>query len=221
MKLNETKESELQKRIAITCEEIISIGKLLYDKGYNSGKDGNISARVDDEHILITASGALLGFLEKQDVVLVDKDGNPVNKNSSKKPSSEIAMHTGIYKERNDINAVIHAHAPYCISLSMLDVETENDLYLVSSGPVPITEIALPSTPETWEKIKPFVKTRSKAILKRHGAVSWGKNLMNAFVKLEETETFAKCLVNAMAVKKIEPLSKEIKTKLFTLWRTK
>ena len=56
-------------------EKIIEVGKLLYDKGYNVGKDGNISMRIDSEHILITQSGALLGFLSEDDLVIVDKEG--------------------------------------------------------------------------------------------------------------------------------------------------
>ena len=200
------------------AEKIIAIGKLIYDKGYNAGKDGNISVRLDSERILITASGALIGFLSEKDLVVVDNNGKAIDSNGKKKPSSEIVLHTGIYKERNDINAVIHAHAPYCISLSMLDIDTENDIYAVSSGPIPITEIALPSTEESYEKIRPFIKNRSKAILRRHGAVSWGKDLLTAFVKLEETEHFAKSFVNAMAVKNVKPVSEETKQKLFSLW---
>lgn len=199
-----------------TIDEIIKMGKLLYDKGYNAGKDGNISVRLDSGHILITTSGALLGFLTEDDFVVIDNDGNWVGNN--KKPSSESVMHLGVYDERPDVNAVIHAHAPYCISISMFDIDTENEIYAVSSGPIPITETALPSTIESWEKIKPFVKDRSKAILRRHGAVSWGKDLMTAFVKLEETEHFAKSLVNALSVKNVNPVDKETKQKLFKLW---
>lgn len=199
------------------AEKIMAIGKLIYDKGYNAGKDGNISIRIDSERILITTSGALLGFLSEKDLVFVDNNGKMIDANG-KKPSSEVILHTGIYKERPDVNAVIHAHAPFCISLSMLDIDTENDIYAVSAGPLPISEIALPSTSDSFEKIKPFVKNRSKAILRRHGAVSWGKDLMTAFVKLEETEHFAKSLVNALAVKDIQPVPEEIRQELFDLW---
>ena len=206
-------------QIKFATQKIIEIGKLLYSKVYNAGKDGNISLRLDSERILITASGALLGFLSEDDFVVIDNNGNLLC--GTKKPSSEVVLHTGIYKERSDVNAVIHAHAPYCITLSMLDVDTENEIYAVSAGPVPITEIALPSTAESWEKIKPFVKNRSKAILKRHGAVSWGKDLMTAFVKLEETEHFAKSLVNALSVKNVLPVDEETKQRLFKLWGIK
>lgn len=200
------------------AEEIIQIGKLIYGKGYNAGKDGNISVRLDPQHILITKSGALLGFLTKEDCIAIDNNGN-VFDNTKGKPSTETIMHTGIYHERPDVKAVIHAHAPYCISLSMLNLDTEKDLYAVSCGSIPITKIALPSTEESWEKIQPFVKSHSKAILKRHGAVSWGKDLMTAFVKLEETEHFAKSLVNAMAVKSVSPIDQETKLRLFKNWK--
>lgn len=209
-----------QQNTQTAAAEIIRTGKLLYDKGCNAGKDGNISVRIGENRILITKSGALLGFLTEDDLVLVDSDGN-ILRQSDKKPSSEIVLHTGIYRERADVNAVIHAHAPYCIALSMLDIDTECNLYAVSAGPVPITEIALPSSPESWEKIRPFVKKRSKAILRRHGIVGWGKDLLTAFIKVEETEHFAKSLVSAMSVKKISPLDDETKDKLLKTWGIK
>ncbi len=203
--------------ISLSKEHIIKIGKLIYDKGYNAGKDGNISVRLDAKRILITTSGALLGFLSEDDFVVVDNDGKSVS-DDGRTPSSEITLHLGIYRMRPDINAVIHAHAPYCISLSFLDIDTENNLYTLSSGPIPITEMALPSTEESWEKVRPFVKNRSKAILRRHGAVAWGKNLMTAFVKLEETEHFAKSLVNAMSVADISPVDESTRNKLYKQW---
>lgn len=202
------------------AQEIIQIGKLIYDKGYNAGKDGNISVRLDKDHIMITASGALLGFLTNDDLIIVNNNGDPVDE-TTKKPSSEIILHTEIYKERSDINAVIHAHAPYSIALSMLDIDIEHHLYSTAAGPIPITETALPSCSDSWDKIQPFVKKRSKAILKRHGLVAWSKDLMTAFVKLEETEHFAKSLVHAFAVKQIEPISQEIQDKLFITWGIK
>lgn len=202
-------------------DQIIKIGKLIYDKGYNAGKDGNISIRVDSERIIITTTGALLGFLTKEDFVLIDKEGKVVDGFTAKRPSTEVSLHTGIYKARPDVNAVIHAHAPYCISLSMIDIDTDNNIYNVSAGPVPITDIAIPSSPDSWEKIAPYVKTRSKAILRRHGAVAWGKDIMTAFVKLEETEHFAKSLVNALCVKNVTPVNEEMKHELFKIWHPK
>ena len=67
-------------------QEIISFGKLIYDKGYNAGKDGNISVRLDANRILITRSGALLGFLTDDDFVVVDNDGKPVWKRQQHLP---------------------------------------------------------------------------------------------------------------------------------------
>lgn len=202
-------------------KKAIKMGKLIYDKGYNAGNGGNLSIRVNTNHILITAGGALLGSLKKSDLILIDTQGNIIEAADNKKPSSEMIMHLGIYKERPDVNAIIHAHAPYSISLSMLDIDTEKNIYHVSCGPIPITEIAIPSCNDSWEKIKPFVKNRSKVILKRHGAVSWGKDLDTAFIKLEEAEHFAKTLVQAAAVKPIYPIDDKTKEKLFKIWNIK
>src|SRR5271166_750736 len=78
--------------------KIIEIGKLLWDKGLVTGFNGNISARVDTDTLLITATGVCLGYLKPQDVVLINISGEVVKLKATSKPSSEKLMHTEIYK---------------------------------------------------------------------------------------------------------------------------
>ncbi|MCQ2252801.1 MAG: class II aldolase/adducin family protein [Bacteroidales bacterium] len=199
-----------------TKEEIISFGKLIYDRGYNVSIDGNISVKISDSEICVTASGSRLGFLEESDLVLVDEDGNLIE--GDKRPTSERILHTNIYKERPDVRAVIHAHAPNSVALSMLGLDLVNNLYS-AMAPIPITEFAVPSTEESWLKLKPYVKDYQWAILQRHGVVCYEKDLLGAFLRLEGMEHYARTLISAMSVdNSVKPLDEADKYRLLKSW---
>jgi L-fuculose-phosphate aldolase len=195
--------------------EIIETGKLMYQKGYNVSIDGNISIRLSEKELLITASGTRLGFLTEKDIVVTDYDGNPLIE--GKKATSEKILHTAIYKERADVNAVIHAHAPYSVALSMLDIDIENNLY-ATVAPIPVTKFAMPSSEESYLNMKPFIKDYNWGILQRHGVVTYEKDLLGAFLRLEGMEHLAKILIYAFSVKDIKPLSADDKNRLLKFW---
>ena len=132
-------------------EQILEFGKLIYDKGYNVSIDGNISIRLSETEILITPTCSRIGFIPFDDLVVIDYNGNLIRGN--KKPTSEYLLHTNIYKERSDVNAVIHVHAPNCIALSLANIDIEKKLY-ITVAPIPTTDFAMPSSPESFEKLK-------------------------------------------------------------------
>ena len=86
-------------------KEIISYGKLCGIKNFTPGYSGNISARYK-EGLLLTTSGSSNGYLEKKHIVYTDFEGKSLEK--GKKPSSEKFLHIEIYKQRPDINFIIH-----------------------------------------------------------------------------------------------------------------
>jgi len=196
-------------------KEIIETGKLMYQKGYNVSIDGNISVRLSDKELLITATGSRLGFLTEDDIVVTDYEGNLLEGN--KKATSEKILHLGIYRDRDDVNAVIHAHAPYSVALSMLDIDIENNLY-AAVAPIPITEFAMPSSEESYLNMKPYIKDYNWGILRRHGVVTYEKDLLGAFLRLEGMEHLAKILTYSFSVRDVKPLSVEIKEKLLKFW---
>ena len=195
--------------------EIIETGRLMYQQGYNVSIDGNISVRLSEKELLITASGARLGFLTESDIVVTDYDGN--NLSGGKKATSEKDLHLSIYRERADVNAVIHAHAPYSVALSMLDIDIENNLY-AAVAPIPITKFAMPSSKESYQSMKPFIQDYNWGILQRHGVVAYENNLLGAFLRLEGMEHLAKILVYAFSVKEVKPLSDEDRNRLLKFW---
>ena len=98
----------MQKSLFQLKKEIIEVGRRTYERGYVASNDGNISARIDDKRVLITPTGVSKGYMKPEDLVIVDYDGNV--QSSGKRPSSEVFMHLRIYKERQDVNSVCHAH---------------------------------------------------------------------------------------------------------------
>ena len=90
--------------------EIIEYGKLAGIKNFTPGYSGNMSARYNDK-ILITSSGSANGYLVEDELVLMDFEGNLVE--GDKKPSSEKMLHVEFYKQRPDVNYIIHVHSPF------------------------------------------------------------------------------------------------------------
>src|SRR5215813_4690246 len=91
-------------------QDIVEVGKLVFQKGWVAANDGNISIRLDQERILATPTGVCKGMLSIEDLIIVDMKGSKIS--GRRERTSEIAMHLTIYELRPDIRAVVHAHPP-------------------------------------------------------------------------------------------------------------
>ena len=177
---------------------ILEIGKRMYDKGFCAANDGNISCRAEDGNFWVTPSGVSKGFMKEEMLVKVDASGNIIEKNGDHKISSEIKLHLKVYEERPDMNAVVHAHPPVSTAFAcarkdlVKPVVTEAALTL---GEVLCAPFAVPGTPELAETIVPYVHGHAACLLANHGALTWGKDLIQAYYRLETTEYYANMLV--------------------------
>lgn len=198
------------------------IGALCYQKGYIVGADGNLSARLADGTILVTPTGAMKGFLEPQHIAHVDAGGKVLG--TGPRPSSEIAIHVVSYQERADVQAVVHTHPPHAVALSIAGVDLQLPVIpevIVTIGGTPTTPYATPGTQELPESIRAVVRCSDTLIMKNHGAVTLGTNLMDAFKKLDMVEHTAKILWLVHALKgSVEPLPAEAVAKLLGTRRT-
>ncbi len=192
-----SQDSKLE-NIKILKKEIINFAKLIYEKGYNSGIDGNISIKLSDNELLMTASGSAMYFLTNEDIVITDLDGNLISGN--KKPTSEYRLHTWIYKHRPDVFAVIHVHAPYATACSIAGLNLMK-MY-TTIAPIPTTKYAMPSSEEGPQRIMEYIDKYDWFILPRHGVVTVGKTLKDAFFRLESIEKVAKIVSIAKAANK-------------------
>lgn len=195
---------------------ICRVGALAYQKGFIAGADGNLSARLGDGTILITPSGAMKGFLQPQHLARIDIDGRVVDGGPG--PSSEMGIHLVSYRERPDMRAVVHAHPPHAVALSIAEVDMQLPVIpeiIVTIGGTPTAPYATPGTEELPESIRTIVRCSDTLIMKNHGAVTLGANLMDAFKKLDMVEHTAHILWLAHVVRGgVEPLPAEAVEKL-------
>ncbi len=176
-------------------DKIITFGKLLYRRGLVSGSDGNISVRLDSDRIVLTASGVHKGFMDASDLLVVNKDGSKILGTSV--PSSEMPMHLAIYKDIKEAKAIIHAHAPWSTAASLR--KDSVNLSQLAEGKLlfPMVEIVPFYTPGSQElaQVAAEAAKRTKIfILKAHGVVAWGGDLMEAFCLIEQLENNMKII---------------------------
>ena len=165
---------------------LTDVCRRLYQRGLTVSAGGNMSVRLNDDEILITPSGRNKGLLEEGDMIVVDMEGKPLTEG---KPSIETFMHLALYKKNPATNAVIHCHPLNCIALTMkgkmkTDLTPEGVILL---GNVPMVGYYTPGTQELVDAVAAHAD--SKAILMaRHGAVTQGKDLQDAYDRMEELE---------------------------------
>ncbi|MGB9639639.1 MAG: class II aldolase/adducin family protein [Anaerolineales bacterium] len=174
--------------------ELIAIIQQISKQGLARSSDGNISARVDEQHLLITPSGIYKAWLRSKDLLLVDMDGNPINPYTNKKPTSELFMHLEVYRQRSDVKAVIHAHPPYATALTLVGRAFPADLVpesLIGLGDVPTVPYAPPGNQRLADNIRPYIRTHDVLLLDHHGCLCAGRDLTDALIKLERLESVA------------------------------
>lgn len=174
-------------------EELCRVCRLLYERGYVAGHDGNVSLRLPDGNLLVTPSGVSKGRLEPEMLVVCDLEGNVLA--GDRHPSSETPMHLEVYRQRPDVGAVVHAHpvAATAFAICRKGLEEPFLIETISGlGVVPVAPYALPSTREVPESIRPFVQDHNAVLLANHGALTWGRDLWEAFDRMEVLEHTAK-----------------------------
>lgn len=179
--------------------EIVQVGQLMYQKSLVIGRDGNISARLDENHILTTPSGLCKGMMSPEELVIIDLAGRRVDKltsaNTHLRPTSEISMHLEAYKQRPDIQAVVHAHPPYAITLSIADISLTDCMLpeaILFLGLIQTTPYATPSSPENAAAIREVIHRHDAIVLQRHGSLVVGNSPLDAFYKTETLEQIAR-----------------------------
>lgn len=179
----------LQKNQTDLRKDICEIGRRVWQRGYVAYNDGNISIRLDQNHVLATPTGVSKGFLSPDMLCVVDLDGRQID--GHLKVSSEILMHLTMYRERCDIGAVVHVHPPYCTAFAVageaLDQPTLPE-FVVALGKVPLAPYGAPSTPELGETVLPYVKDHDVFLLANHGALALGSDVYEAYHRMETLE---------------------------------
>ncbi len=177
-------------------EEFVRIGQLMHSRGYVTATDGNISARLGSDRFLATPSGLSKGFMTPDQMVVIDWEGKPVGGSRygaarHLRPSSEILLHLEAYRQRPDIKAVVHAHPPIAVALSIAGIAIAPCILpevIVTLGTIPTTEYATPASPEGAVVVRDLIRNHDAVMLQRHGSVTVGSSPFDAYLKLEKLE---------------------------------
>ncbi len=194
--------TELQLRASI-CE----VGRRLWQRGLVGATEGNISCRLTPRQFLCTPSGMSKGHLKPNDIVVIDSNGNPVGDSGS--PSSEIKLHLAIFKARKDCNAVIHAHPPIATGFTVAGEDIPDNVLPEAAmvlGSVATVPFAFPGTDEVPNALDPFLEDHKVFLLSHHGAATMGKDLFDAYHRMETLERVAHILMVAKTLDNVRPM---------------
>jgi len=195
--------------------QIVEVGKRLWQRGYVAANDGNLSVRLSDGRIVITPTGVSKGFLDAGTLVVVNGEGTRLAGRLA--PSSEIRMHLFAYARRPDVQAVVHAHPPKATGFSAAGVPLAQCVFpevVLSLGDVPTAPYATPSTEEVAASIEAFIDGYDAMLLTRHGVLTLGADIFEAYWRMETVEHVADIALVAKLLGGASPLSNEEVRKL-------
>ena len=194
---------------------IVASGRRLYERRILASIEGNMSVRLDGDRVLATPSGINKGFMSEADLVVTDLDGNP---EGGGRPSSELLMHLAIYRERPDLNAIVHAHPTaatgYAVAGRQLPAAVLAEI-VTTLGCSPIAPYGTPSTDELAEAVIGPIRSYDALLLANHGALTAGGSLDEAEERMYQLEHFAQISLvaellggpRAFSIEEVERLS--------------
>lgn len=194
--------------------ELVTVCRRAYERGMISGVDGNLSARLGRDRFLVTPAGVNKGYLEPGDLVIVDPEGRAV---AGGRPSTEVLLHTAVYAIRPDAGAIVHAHPPSCVALTLVKLGMDEPVIpeiVGALGRVPTAPYATPGTAELPASFAPLAAAHDAFLLERHGSVTIGASPAQAMDRLETIEHAATILVRAHSMGLVTPMSPEQVRKL-------
>lgn len=188
------------RRMALCCRQLAAGGLL-------AGRDGNLSVRLGPDRVLVTPSGLIKALVTPGDMVEVDLAGR--KRRGRRNPTSELDLHLRILTHRPDVGAVVHAHPPAATGFAVAGEEIPANLlpeliFLV--GRVPIVPYGTPGTPELGDRVEPYLAEHDGLLLANHGAVTMGRTLDQAWIRMESLEHAARIVVAARTVGQPRPL---------------
>ncbi len=185
--------------------EIVEVCRRLYDKGLIAGQDGNVSARISDDRMLVTPAGLSKVDVRASDMIELELNADHARSSKGKgRESSEVEVHFAAYAARPDIRAVVHAHPPVATGFSVAGETVEHPLLSelqYGVGNVPLVPYEQPGSRALADRAASFLRAHDVVLLQYHGAVAVGPGLMQAHQKMESLEHAARILLAARQVK--------------------
>jgi L-fuculose-phosphate aldolase len=177
------------------ASQIVLASHRVYERGYVTATDGNLSARLPNGNILVTPASLNKGQVGESDLVEVTATGTAVT--LSRKASSELSMHLFIYEHRPDVKSIVHAHPPHATGFATARIPFPDALLpevILGLGAIPLADYATPSTIEVSASLAPFVQEANAVLLSNHGVVTFGTTVEEAYFRMEKVEHAAHIL---------------------------
>jgi L-fuculose-phosphate aldolase len=174
-------------------QDIVDIGRYVWQKGWIAANDGNITVRLDQNRVLCSPTGVCKGLMRPDDLIIVDMNGKKLE--GRLEGTSEIGMHLAIYGLRPDVGAIVHAHPPVATGFATAGRPLNLALLpevVIGLGCVPLVGYGLPGTPELIEPMLPLIPKYDALMMGNHGAVCYGPDVYKAYFRMETVEHFAR-----------------------------
>jgi L-fuculose-phosphate aldolase len=197
--------------------QIVEAGKRLRDRFFIASNDGNISARISENEVLITPTGVNKGDVTAEMILKIDMQGNVIS--GSRKPSSETKMHLAVYRTRPDVQAIVHAHPPTATGFAACHIRLDEDVILpevvFGLGKIGFAEYGTPTTDEIPNAVVKEIPDCEAMILANHGALTVGPDVMQAYYRMEVLEMYAKVKLVTRILGEPKPLMSDAVSELY------
>ena len=193
---------------------VLETSRKMLDKGLVVGTAGNVSIRLPDERkrqlLAITPSMRPYDSLDVDDIQILDFETNKVEGNLE--PSIETALHIGIYRSREDINAIIHTHSVFASAVSVTGRNIPpilDDQVAFLGGEIKVAGYAISGSSEQLVNVLTALEDRNAVLLQNHGAVGTGASMDEALTVCELIEKTAKIYLLAISTGTVGELPAE------------
>lgn len=176
--------------LVVLRRKMIEIGRRMAEQGLIVAAEGNLSVRLGGHSFLVTPSGAGKGELRVQDLLEVGAAG----KSPLGVATSEWKVHRDIYRRRDDVGAVCHAHPPWATAFAVAGRDLDGNLLTETAAQlprVPIAERCEPGSEALSASLAPWIGQYDAVLLGGHGVVTVGADLEGAFARMQTVERLA------------------------------
>ena len=183
-------------------ERMVDIGDRMWKKNYTDGNGGNLTIRVGDNLVLCTPTLISKGFMSPEDMALIDLEGNQLA--GSRRRTSECLTHMAIMKRQPKAKACCHAHPPHATAFAVAGVRPptcmipEAEVFL---GEIGMAEYQTPGTPANAKAVGEAAIDHMSVLMINHGVITWGKDIEDAYWKMENTDAYCQTVLLATQLK--------------------
>jgi L-fuculose-phosphate aldolase len=178
------------------------IGRRMWEKNYTDGNGGNLTIRVGDNLVLCTPTLISKGFMKPEHMALIDLDGKQLA--GTRKRTSECLTHMAIMKRQPKAKACCHAHPPHATAFAVAGVRPptcmipEAEVFL---GEIGMAEYQTPGTPANAVAVGEAAIEHMAVLMINHGVITWGKDIEDAYWKMENTDAYCQTVLLATQLK--------------------